>query len=622
MSLQANKIAELRNQLAGKTGAEKAHANLRLAAYLAAVDKVEAAERIETAMQIANETGDRGLLSDCYTVASMIEEQKFNSEQAIVLLEKAAELGKGLEEKAHELAARQKLGLHKLRQHKIDEAGKHFMYCLETYNQLPDTMIKWEGQHFITLYLMQVDVKAATELALKNRAMLLRIGTNPEFIQDLHNLARIAEKTGDIDKAIEYNVEALRVKDELKDDANILHTARRVGLLYLQKGDKENALKYFLREVNYHNSIALEERRVFVKTNDAITYYYAGKTEEAEQLCRLALEIAEAESNQRKLGSAQFQMGHLCFLQGRYADAIPYLEKSLITKGESIPPDDHITTCRLLHQCYEAIGNHKDAYAALKKLHELEKAQLDQERVKQIAHLNMKFESEKREAELSEMKIKQQQTELERTDSELKAIKAQMNPHFIFNALNSIQEMFFIGDKRLANEHLGKFSQLTRQILKASGRQFVTLSEEIDMLNKYLELEGLRFESDFTFSITLNNNDAADDILLPPMLVQPYVENAIRHGLLHKQGNKNVSIDFDFNEGAALLTCTITDNGIGREAADAINKSRKQLHDSFSTSANARRLELLNQHRNDKIGVRYEDASAGTRVVITIPVSY
>jgi two-component system LytT family sensor kinase len=142
------------------------------------------------------------------------------------------------------------------------------------------------------------------------------------------------------------------------------------------------------------------------------------------------------------------------------------------------------------------------------------------------------------------------------------------------------------------------------------------------MLKKYLELEGLRFEMDYSFSVTVNVEDIAEDVMLPPMLIQPYVENAIRHGLLHKKGAKIIAVHFEFEEERKQLACTITDNGIGRKASAEINAGRKQLHESFSTSANAKRLELLNQNRQDKIGVQYEDLNEGTRVSILIPVSY
>jgi sensor histidine kinase YesM len=237
--------------------------------------------------------------------------------------------------------------------------------------------------------------------------------------------------------------------------------------------------------------------------------------------------------------------------------------------------------------------------------------------------LQIQYNTERKELELSELKVKQQQLEIEKRDSELAALKSQMNPHFIFNALNSIQELYTIGDKRIANEQMGNFASLTRKILDVSGKQKIELSEEIEILTKYLELESMRFESDFLYEIRLSKNVDEDYIQLPPMLLQPFVENAIKHGLLHKKGSKQLHIYFDINDDETILQCTIDDNGIGRKAAEEINKNRNASHKSFSTSATEKRLRLLNNNA-DKTTVVYEDKydeqqfATGTKIIVNI----
>ena len=159
-----------------------------------------------------------------------------------------------------------------------------------------------------------------------------------------------------------------------------------------------------------------------------------------------------------------------------------------------------------------------------------------------------------------------------------------MNPHFIFNALNSIQELYTIGDKKTANEQMANFATLTRKILDVSGKQKIDLADEIDILTKYLELEGIRFENDFVYQINLSKNIDVDYVQLPPMLIQPYVENSI-------------------------------------------NKNRPQSHVSFSTSATEKRLQLLNQGKQENIAVLFDDIedennnALGTKVSIQIPIN-
>ncbi|HLN95995.1 MAG TPA: tetratricopeptide repeat protein [Flavobacterium sp.] len=207
------------------------------------------------------------------------------------------------------------------------------------------------------------------------------------------------------------------------------------------------------------------------------------------------------------------------------------------------------------------------------------------------------------------------------SESELKALKSQMNPHFIFNALNSIQEQFMYGDKRIANEQMGNFTDLTRMILNVSGKQKISLGTEIDILTKYLELEKMRFDEDFEYTISVDDGLDPDFVDLPPMLVQPFVENSIKHGLLHKQGNKSVLVRFAFSDDRRYLVCTVEDNGIGREKSEQIKMRNK--HNSFSTASIEERLKLMEGDPGQPL-LWYEDlvddegAAAGTRVTVRI----
>ncbi len=204
------------------------------------------------------------------------------------------------------------------------------------------------------------------------------------------------------------------------------------------------------------------------------------------------------------------------------------------------------------------------------------------------------------------------------------SLKAQMNPHFMFNALNSIQEFILTNDKRKANMYMGKFADLMRMTLDMSNKKLVYLDDEIKVLELYLELEALRFEEHFTYEIIAEDNIRNAEIQLPSMLIQPYVENAIKHGLLHKQGEKELSVHFKI-ETKNILSCSIIDNGIGRKRSNEINAMRKVKYTSFATGATQKRLELLNYERQSSIAVLYDDFTAangndeGTKVTIKIP---
>lgn len=206
--------------------------------------------------------------------------------------------------------------------------------------------------------------------------------------------------------------------------------------------------------------------------------------------------------------------------------------------------------------------------------------------------------------------------EMRMANSQLAALKSQMNPHFMFNALNSIQDLVLQQDTDNAQLYLGKFAELTRKVLQASGKEFVSLGTEIDILNLYLDLEKLRFGDDFKYVINLDLTDDIEEIKIPSMLLQPFVENALKHGLLHKQGQKLLTISFG-TDGHKLI-CQVVDNGIGREASAAIN-ARKRKHSSFATEATLDRLKLLNDYYHLGAALEITDLEQGTAVKISLP---
>lgn len=203
--------------------------------------------------------------------------------------------------------------------------------------------------------------------------------------------------------------------------------------------------------------------------------------------------------------------------------------------------------------------------------------------------------------------------------SELKAIRSQMNPHFIFNSLNSIQDLVLKGNIENSYSYITLFSNLVRQTLAYSEKEFIEFEQEVKLLELYLSLEKLRFKKDFTYEIVVNN---VEDIMIPPFLVQPFIENSLVHGLLHKEGEKKLKIVFELADD---LICTIEDNGIGREKSKAIKQRQRVGYDSFSGKAIQRRFEILGNVLNGKFGYTYHDLyddneSSGTKIVLVIPV--
>jgi tetratricopeptide (TPR) repeat protein len=205
-----------------------------------------------------------------------------------------------------------------------------------------------------------------------------------------------------------------------------------------------------------------------------------------------------------------------------------------------------------------------------------------------------------------------------------KNLRQQMNPHFIFNTLNSIQYYMYQHDKISTNNYLTKFSMLMRKTLENSQHTAIPIKDELDALELYLELESLRFKEKFNYKIEV---DEDIDVLIhkiPTMLIQPYVENAICHGLMNKEDKGFLNVGLKLEEG--FIACTIEDNGVGRAAAMEIKETKNKNHNSLGTKITESRLNLVNSLYGKNMKIEYTDLkneageATGTRVVIHIPV--
>ena len=211
---------------------------------------------------------------------------------------------------------------------------------------------------------------------------------------------------------------------------------------------------------------------------------------------------------------------------------------------------------------------------------------------------NERLRNEKRQAELQ-----QQSAELE-----MQALRAQMNPHFIFNCLSSINKFILKNESRAASDYLTRFSRLIRTVLVNSQLSKIPLSDEIEMLRLYLEMERLRFNNSFEYTIILENAIEPESVYIPPMILQPICENAIWHGLMHKEGGGKLDVRLSTTKEG--IECVITDNGIGRKRAAELKSKNSDHQKSFGVKITTERLALFNQQKQGSYEVR--DISDGS----------
>ena len=345
----------------------------------------------------------------------------------------------------------------------------------------------------------------------------------------------------------------------------------------------------------------------------------------------------------------------------RYPEAIEYYNKSIDLSKKSKDMYNLSWLYKDISAMYERVGDYKKAYEDMKLAAVYQDSLATVTYQQQIASARAQYEAEKNAKNLELLSIKVQRNRsliwglvaglgliialailiitrsrfnahkrisaMEIRISELNQtnLRQQMNPHFIFNTLNSIQYYVFQNDKIASNNYMTKFASLIRKTLENSQHTAISIKEELDTLHLYLELESLRFKEKFDWEIRVD--DEIDTLVykIPTMLIQPYVENAITHGLMYKENGKGyIKVELDLKPDQ--IHCTIEDNGIGRTKAMEIRQQKNGNHHSMGTTITESRLKLVNELYGRSMKVVYTDLvdetgeAAGTRVQINIPI--
>lgn len=235
--------------------------------------------------------------------------------------------------------------------------------------------------------------------------------------------------------------------------------------------------------------------------------------------------------------------------------------------------------------------------------------------------IKVRVDQVRRKTEIERRRLRMERDLLE---LEQKALRLQMNPHFIFNALNSIQSLIVKKDEQTARYFLAKFSKLMRGILENSREERITIEQEVKTLDNYLALEKFSRGDSFDYEINFSDDIESEVETIPPMMIQPFVENAIVHGIAHREEGGRVKVQFE--KDSNYLKCTITDNGIGRQQAAELKSQQEEQHKSTALAVTQERLDILHTQKNGRKGLEVIDLkddegnARGTRVVVVIPL--
>lgn len=465
-------------------------------------------------------------------------------------------------------------------------------------------------------------------------------------------------------KALDYFLKCFKIQEKNKRSSGI--TATNIAKIYLKQNNYPEALKYF--QLAQKSFKKYPDARGLGELLTHFGRYYQKQNKNVEAVSSFEKALNEFNKIDDKFGSSDtyYYLGAFYLEQKDYQKALQNTKKALALAQELELLELTQNAELALSAIYEKLGQTSESLKHFKLYAAAKDSLQSQENVRQMVQTEMNYEFDKKESLLQkeqekkeivfEEQIKRHRLEIifsilfvillfgivfliynrlqlkknltlqkELAEYEQKALHLQMNPHFVFNCLGSISSFIVQNGTDSAIKYLAKFSKLMRLTLEYSKEALIPIDKEIESLQNYLELEQLRFNQVFDFSIA-KSAAIEDDLALPPLLLQPFVENAIIHGLIPKQEKGKIDISFEL-EGENLL-CSIIDNGVGLEASQKLKEQSVSIHKSMALDITKKRLEMMETTTQKKSFVTIDEMVdengivKGTKVVLHLPVQY
>ena len=487
----------------------------------------------------------------------------------------------------------------------------------------------------------------------------------PRLARVYNNIGIVYKAQKDNFKALDYFIKAHRLQSDL-NDPTIGTTTTNIGNIYLDQKNYRKAI-YYYREAEQQFQKYPNNRGMGELYNGLGLYHQqTGDNDKALQSWNKAATSFTKMNDKFGLSDTYYYLGAFYTAQKNYSKAIEATQKAQDLAKEIATLEMFVLTEKQLQHIYEQMGNYSQALNHSRLYDHYKDSLISYQNIRKTVQSEMDFEFEKKEALhkeqqqrqaaiLAEQSKRHQQqlifgalfialcvglgflfynrNQLKKTltlqknlaEYEQKALHLQMNPHFVFNCLGSISSFIVQNGNDSAIKYLAKFSKLMRLTLEYSKESLIPVDKEIEALQNYLELEQLRFNKAFDFFINKDKN-IEDDVALPPLLIQPFVENAIIHGLIPKKERGYLSVHFSMSDNH--LVCTVTDNGIGINTSKELKEQSVSVHKSMALDIIKNRLKMIENSTAKSSKLTIEELKddngniSGTKVVLKLPIQY
>lgn len=543
----------------------------------------------------------------------------------------------------------------------------------QLYRGYSDSAIFYYNQSIPILKRLGDEDAVATELSGISNALREK-GKYSEAIQYLNKSLKIREHIHDstgvamcyhaigsiyllterFDEAIASYQQALEIARAIDQKVGVAMCLNNLGNVFGKQKKYKKALERFHEVLPFLKELGDKPKLAATYSSMAVAYEYTEEYSKAMQYQLLALGIMKQINKSDGIINSYIALGSTESKQGHFESSFQYLDSALILAKERGNLHKEMLCYEYLAEAAAFAGDYKAAYNYRIDFAKMKDSLINVANNEQVADLRMQYETEKKERQIKELeqkealaqslaekrnyqvigavsiallllvvvlmlifrqrfRRKQRETEfaLRAAELEQKVLRSQMNPHFIFNSLNSIHRMYVEGKYDVADEYVGEFGGLLRKILENSNKKSISIANELEMLRSYLELEQLRTDGKIQWKIDVDHDIDQYNTHLPPLILQPFVENAIWHGILPKGEKGKVTVQLKMKD-ESTLECVVQDNGIGID--DSKRMGKKEKHDSMGMDITKERI-----GRGGKVKA-VQLAEGGTRVTITIPL--
>ena len=467
-----------------------------------------------------------------------------------------------------------------------------------------------------------------------------------------NNLANIYSEVQQFDKAVEYYQKLLDIGIELNDENSQIIALVNRGLVYTDIEKHDLAIK----DLNNGLELAVKVENTYfqaaILNNLGRAYHEANMVDSAVRKYEQTVELSERIGNKNAQSSAMNQLAQIYLDQGKEEDAMSLAREALQYAQEVQSMERAREAWKTLSNAAEKLEDYKTAHTAFQQYIALRDSILGEENKAEITRKELSYQMALKEtqdaAEIERQsnqknlaiigivailiitgvgyilyKRRRDALELKKeadfqrhvAETELRVLKSQLNPHFIFNSLNAISNFVDQHEVEQANDYLIKFSKLMRLTVELLDKETVSLSQDLDWIRLYLTLESMRMGNQFNYSIEVDQTIDLEEVFVPPMIVQPFIENSLWHGIAGHNNEGNLTITVQINEDQLIYT--VEDDGVGMKASANKNKNTKEQ--SYGIKITQSRINILNQLKDAKADVALIDKPKGLKVEVSLP---